>query len=367
MSSVIPSVDNTLGALFVGFSLSTVLFGMFLLQASNYYRQYHLDKTGYKIIVALLLVLETAHQAFIAHSLYYYTVTNFLNVLALEGKPLWSLVVRKPFRGGLFLIITTLSQFQLVIGAVVGTIVKFLFTLRVWRFSYGNIWLTASLLLLNFGQLALAIVYACKCYALTALPDLVNLRVLGVIALGIGVVNDIGIAIALCYFLQSMRLRYAQSDSVIRRLTLYALNTGVLTSTLSFTTLILCNFMPANFIFVGCYFVLSKVYAVSFVAALSTRQTARDQDTDGTLKKSLTRQSGIDQQSLPISMPTIIRNPPDRMEEVCESPTASGNPSSPGSNEEFVVFAPPESFGRAADPDPYSQDRPPSSYAAIAW
>jgi hypothetical protein len=113
----------------------------------------------------------------------------------------------------------------------------------------------------------LAVVFTVQSYALSALPDLLNLRVVGIVALGIGVLNDIGIAFALCYYLQSMRLYYTQSDSIIRSLTLYAVNTGVLTSAMSFTTLIIFNFMPMNFIFVGCYFVLSKLYAVSFIAA----------------------------------------------------------------------------------------------------
>ena len=66
--TTLPSFDNTLGALFIGFSVSTVrvlfvftrwlcwsfnrLYGMFLLQVLNYYRRYPLDKAGYKAIVS---------------------------------------------------------------------------------------------------------------------------------------------------------------------------------------------------------------------------------------------------------------------------------------------------------------------------
>ncbi|KAF8551281.1 hypothetical protein OG21DRAFT_1524560 [Imleria badia] len=261
----LPSFDNTLGALFVGFSMSTVLYGMFLLQVHNYYRRYPSDKAGYKAIF-LLRVLETAHQAFIAHALYYYSITNYMNMLALFGKPVWSLV------------------FQLLAGAVVGSVVKFFFTLRVWRFSYGNVWLTAFL---------------------------VSPSVLGIIALGIGVVNDIGIAIALCYYLQSMRSCY--------------------THAMSFTTLIIYNFMPKNFIFVGCYFVLSKLYAVSFVAALNTRQIIRGRGTDGEPKKSQAFQIVTEQQhtrslSIPLQTSTIKREDVLEVEsrvkqEVCQPST----------------------------------------------
>jgi len=268
MATALPRFDNTLGALFVGFGVSAVLYGVFVVQVYIYYRRYPSDKAGYKAIVALLLLLETAHQAFIGHTVYYYTITNFLNVAALLGKPIWSLV------------------FQLLEGAVVGAVVKFFFTLRVWRFSYGNVWLSTFLLLLVFGQLGVAIVFTVKSHELTTLADIINLRVLGIVSLGIGVVNDIGIAISLCYYLQTMRAYYTQSDSTIRSLTLYAVNTGVLTSAMSFTTLIIYNFMPRNFIFVGCYFVVSKLYAVSFIAALNTRQNVRGRGTDAEPKRS---------------------------------------------------------------------------------
>lgn len=43
------------------------------------------------------------------------------------------------------------------------------------------------------------------------IPDSVFLlQVLGIVALAIGVLTDIGIATALCYYLQSMRLYYTQ-------------------------------------------------------------------------------------------------------------------------------------------------------------
>jgi len=159
------------------------------------------------------------------------------------------------------------------------------------------------LLLLVFGQLSLAIVFTVQSDALPALPDLIQLRVVGTVALAIGVLNDIGVAIALCYYLQRMRSSYTQSDSLIRTLTLYAVNTGVLTSAMSFATLIIYNFMPKNFIFVGCYFVQSKLYGVSFVATLNTRQIIRGRGTEGDVKKSPGFEIVVDRQCHTLSIP----------------------------------------------------------------
>lgn len=67
---------------------------------------------------------------------------------------------------------------------------------------------------------------------------------------------------------------------MVNSLILYALSTGAVTAAISLTTLILYNFMPNNFIFMACYFVLSKMYAVSFLAALNTRRVSRGRGTD---------------------------------------------------------------------------------------
>ncbi|KAF8446350.1 hypothetical protein L210DRAFT_3501975 [Boletus edulis BED1] len=254
----LPSFDNTLGAL---------LYGVFLVQVYNYYRRYPSDKAGYKAIFPRRL-LETTHQAFIGHTVYWYSITNFLNIAALFGKPVWSLV------------------FQVLIEAVVAAVVK------LWEYLVDGVFGEAQStciehvpdhlgkLLLDFGQLGLAIYYTVKIDQLPALPDLVNLRVVGVITLAIGVLNDAGIAIALCYYLQKMRSSHTQSNYLVRNLTLYAVNTGALTSAMSLATLLIYNFMPTNFVFAGCYFVLSKLYGVSFIAALNTRQIIRGRRSD---------------------------------------------------------------------------------------
>ncbi|KAG6376909.1 hypothetical protein JVT61DRAFT_940 [Boletus reticuloceps] len=88
--AALPRLDNTLGALFVGFS---VFYGILFVQVYIYYRRYPSDKAGYKAILFLRL-LETVHQVFIGHTVYYYTITHFLDIAALLGKPIWSLVVR---------------------------------------------------------------------------------------------------------------------------------------------------------------------------------------------------------------------------------------------------------------------------------
>lgn len=52
MSSVNRTIDNTLGAVLVGFAVSCFVFGILLAQMSSYYSRYPSDKLTYKFIVS---------------------------------------------------------------------------------------------------------------------------------------------------------------------------------------------------------------------------------------------------------------------------------------------------------------------------
>ncbi|KAK0243790.1 hypothetical protein EDD85DRAFT_173544 [Armillaria nabsnona] len=239
------------------------VYGILVTQVFRYFSRYPFDRPVYKGLVLLILLLETVDQIFIGHVVYHYTISNFANVSALiRGTVTWSFIL------------------QQTVGAVVGCIVKTSFALRVWRFSERNIFITGIILLLTYGQLGLAITFTLKAFELTGVFEVVNLRVLGSTSLGVGVLTDLVTAISLCYFLNKLRTGYHKSDSLVNSLVLYAINTGALTSAVSLSTLILYNIMPTNLVFVACFFILSKLYAISFMATLNTRRIVRGKGTD---------------------------------------------------------------------------------------
>ena len=49
-------VDSTLGAVFVGFNISCVVFGVLTTQAYVYFQRFPLDRLPYKILVSFLLI-----------------------------------------------------------------------------------------------------------------------------------------------------------------------------------------------------------------------------------------------------------------------------------------------------------------------
>ncbi|KIK53853.1 hypothetical protein GYMLUDRAFT_923965 [Collybiopsis luxurians FD-317 M1] len=113
------SMDDTLGAAFIGYSFCCTIFGILTAQVSNYYEQYAVDPLALKIVVGLVWTLETLQVALISHGVYHYTVTLFGSYISiLKEHILWSLVT---------------SGF---VAAISGSIVKTYFIIRVWRSMY---------------------------------------------------------------------------------------------------------------------------------------------------------------------------------------------------------------------------------------
>ncbi|KAF9465361.1 hypothetical protein BDZ94DRAFT_1214896 [Collybia nuda] len=264
MSSPRLSIDSTLGAVFVGFAVACFVYGILVTQIFSYFWRYPMDRPIFKVLVVLILLLETADQTFIGHLVYYYSITNYANPRALlQAAVTWSFIL------------------QLTVGAIVGAIVKGSFGLRVWRFSERNYYITGFIMLLTFGQLGLAIAFTIKAFELPSVFAVHELQTLGTISLTTGVVTDVVTALALCYFLNKLRTGYTKSDSLVNSLCRYAINTGALTSAVSLTTLILYNVNSSNNLyFVATYFILSKLYAISYMATLNTRRTVRGRGTD---------------------------------------------------------------------------------------
>ncbi|OSX59764.1 hypothetical protein POSPLADRAFT_1059065 [Postia placenta MAD-698-R-SB12] len=254
---------NTFGAPFVGFGFSCLLLGTLSTQMYTYFRRYPQDRPFYKGLVAALWALEVIDQVFIGYAVYFYVVTSWGDLSILFDRPQWSLIL------------------QVTLGATAGAIVKACFAMRVWRFSNNNVWVTGLIILLTVSQLAMACVYTAESFGIANLLHLAQVKVVGSISLALGVATDIVTAGALCFFLRNLRTGYSKDDSLVNNLTLYAVNTGVLTSAVSLTTLILYDLMPEDFIFMGFYFVVSKLYANSFLATLNTRRVLRGRGTDG--------------------------------------------------------------------------------------
>ncbi|PBK81088.1 hypothetical protein ARMGADRAFT_1068692 [Armillaria gallica] len=76
-STTLPSVSETLGALYVGVTIAAVLYGITNLQSVIYYRRYPNDWWVYRYSVGILWALDTVHVAISVYTVYFYLIHFF--------------------------------------------------------------------------------------------------------------------------------------------------------------------------------------------------------------------------------------------------------------------------------------------------
>ncbi|KAJ7827627.1 hypothetical protein B0H14DRAFT_1227687 [Mycena olivaceomarginata] len=138
-----PASEPLLAAHFVGVVLAMIFYGITLGQAYAYYRTYMTDPRHMRIIVALLLFLDT-FQVFLAFtSIYDYTIRLRGDESALQ-------YVSRPFSA------------SMAVTSVVAFTVQMIYAYRVWRLSAGNAHLTTSIVSLAFIALGSGIAMTVK-------------------------------------------------------------------------------------------------------------------------------------------------------------------------------------------------------------
>ncbi|KAK7052511.1 hypothetical protein R3P38DRAFT_2860734 [Favolaschia claudopus] len=255
----LPKFDNTLGALLIGGLVATALYGITVLQTFAFFMNGTTDRTAHKALVAFLFVLDTFDTFLNGHILYFYLVSNYLAPQAL-AVPLWSVI--------LHVAATSLSNF----------IVRSAFTRRIYQLSHGNIPGTLWIAALSVLDLGCGILITAKAFKLKSFLDITNGMILSFMYLDFaaGTSADLSVALALCYLLARSRTGFQRTDSLIRVLMMYTVNTGMLVALDATAGLVTFILMKKNFIFLAFYLLLSKLYLNSYLAILNARQGLRE-------------------------------------------------------------------------------------------
>jgi hypothetical protein len=255
--AAMPAFDNTLGSLLVGGLVAMALWGVTCVQTYTYFSRSFKDRSYMKLMVAFLLVLDTFDSALNGHILYHYLVSNYLNPLALLV-PVWSVIVH--------VAITSVSNF----------IIRAMFCLRVFRLSKGNIPVTVWILMLSTADLVIGIIITAKAFHIKTFFQLDTVSGLLYANFACGTGGDLSLALALSILLWRSKTGFKQTDSLIRILMVYTVNTGMIVALDAFMGMVMYAIMPNNFIFLGFYLLLSKLYLNSYLAALNAREDLRD-------------------------------------------------------------------------------------------
>lgn len=257
------NLNATVGAILVGGLIAAVLYGITLLQTAFYYQHSQRDDWGVKsavfvlwstsslcagdiLLMPLIRALDTFDMCLIGHTLYFYMVINYGNPSVLAA-PVWSMI--------LHLLVTPMTEL----------VVRTMFTLRVWKLSEGN-WASAAIIsILGLADLALGTVVTAKSFGKT-FAQLSEIEGFVFAEFSTSLAADLLVVLLLCYYLHRSRTGMSGTESLINTLTVYVVETGLLTVIALSINMALFAAKPNNLAFVAIYFTISKLYTNAYLA-----------------------------------------------------------------------------------------------------
>ncbi|KAK0437083.1 uncharacterized protein EV420DRAFT_1652212 [Desarmillaria tabescens] len=283
MSSLLPSLGKTLGAVYIGATLSSILLGITALQAVIYYKKFPNDAWYYRYSVAALWILDLLHVALNTHAIYFYLIDSFGNYLALDHV-IWSFKLQI-----LINVIIVVGVQALTLRST--TVEKFSDT--IFTVSYLGLlcWLllvAAVIFLLTFvldisvdmffkatgiGESSHSTVMTYDAYTLShvSLLPTISKTVDGTFATTTSV--DFIISGAMFYYLHKSTTitKFESTISLILSLMRVVVISGLVTSTCSLLALMTFIAFPNTLIFFAIGFILPKLYINSLLAMLNAR------------------------------------------------------------------------------------------------
>jgi len=258
-------VDTTaiLGVLEIGVFLSLVMFGVVALQGYIYFRNCGSDRTCLKLLVGSVLFFELCHSVASCHAIYYFTVI-------LAGVPELSKAA---------------NSYSLSLTPVFETLITALiqgfFAYRI-RLLSGRIHISLVCWALCFLRFLGGMALSAEAFLdIPREPDYFRLQDtygwLITSALFVGAVLDVIIAVSLCFYIRQLYTPYnlPRSEELIHRLVAWTIQTGLITSLMSVAVVITFQTMMHNFIWLGLYTFLAKLYSNSLLVSLNTRPRNR--------------------------------------------------------------------------------------------
>ncbi|KAJ7499644.1 hypothetical protein FB451DRAFT_1206070 [Mycena latifolia] len=249
--------NATIGPEEVGVIVGAWMFGMFTVQAFNYFSYFPKDSSRLKITVAVLWVLELVHVILSCVGLYGTTVTHFGN-------------------GENVLFINKAIGLSLIISSIVGPGVQIFFADRV-RILSGRMLIPVVCWFLSVVR---AISLVAVCVATLVTPFIPAFKAkwdwLVLSSIGVSTTVDVVVAISLCVLLWQRRTRSSvkTTQQTIDSLLAWTINTGLLTSAASIMMLIFFVTM-ANFAWLTMLLIIPRLFANSMLASLNSRNKLR--------------------------------------------------------------------------------------------
>ncbi|KIM46891.1 hypothetical protein M413DRAFT_23222 [Hebeloma cylindrosporum] len=260
------TLDNTLGAAFLGMCASSILIGIAIVQTHLYYRTYPRDWMYQKVAVGVLLAVAIPHMVFAMHAVYFYIIINFGNPRGLQTV-IWSFKV------------------QVIFNTLTVIFVQGLYAVRVWKRnevgSHFSRILPAAVVLIVAGGWAVGLLATVESFKQKDFTNIDSMKTVLKLIFGTATCVDLIIAGAMCYYLYQSRTTFVGTNNKIFTVMQYVLITGCLTSLSSLCTLLLYATMPDNLVWIGMDLLLPNIYLNSYLAMLNARKSMNEKEASG--------------------------------------------------------------------------------------
>ncbi|KAF8896402.1 hypothetical protein BD779DRAFT_583570 [Infundibulicybe gibba] len=278
MATPTPDIGQTFGAMFVGGLITMAVYGITTLQMYFYFIYYPKDSLGLKALVATIWTLDTLHVVLMCHSLHTYLILGFGNPrvlvngtwslfasIAVNSRLLWRLSHKgSPIHSGNA---QNSSRFP-----------HRFFTLRIYQLSRRRIkWVLSSVIgFAVFAHFCFGIETVIYFFMITEFSRLNEATFKSALPFAItAILSDVLIAAALCFLLERSRTDFEDTNSLITKLVVFAINRCVLTSAVAVVEVIVFITKPHSFYSFAIDFIIGKLYANSLLATLNSRQSLR--------------------------------------------------------------------------------------------
>ncbi|PFH52953.1 hypothetical protein AMATHDRAFT_55837 [Amanita thiersii Skay4041] len=255
-------LGDTFGAMLIGALITMAVYGITTLQMYFYYMHYPKDSLGLKFLVALIWILDTLHVILMCHAMHFYLITGFGNPKALVNGT-WSLYT------------------SIAINILMAFISQFYFTVKIYHLSPPKvkIWLTGVIGLSVVAHFCFGIETVVFFFLKKEFARLKEVLFESVLPFGIlAIASDIFIALALCILLHGSRSDFVETNNLINKLIVIAINRCVLTSAVAVIEVIVFVILPQSFYTFAFDFIIGKLYANSLLATLNARRMLQAQE-----------------------------------------------------------------------------------------
>ncbi|KAL5530986.1 hypothetical protein ACEPAG_3862 [Sanghuangporus baumii] len=290
LSSLHREINEILGEVFFAVMTDAILFGITNVQAFIYFQNSKTDPNYLKSMVGLLWIFDAIQFFMVADYGYTTLVANFTNLLVV-GKVTWSIcwpilledtgnfIIRLFYIRRIWISESLLSMVRVPLGdqsLVSDRNILLSITAMVLNFvTLGEALLQATLSHWLISGIATALAFMAKLLHLQSFLEISTISWLMFTGLGSGLTADLWIAICVCYFLFKDKTGFQRTDTMLRKLTVYIIGSGLLTSFATVACFISYATMPNNGVYVAIYSCISKLYFNALLATLNTRKRLR--------------------------------------------------------------------------------------------